>query len=252
MSHEVLPLTIIILTHTSNRLFLRCLASAQLAAEVIVVDNNSKNNWSQLATTYNFSVLRHPEPISDFAATRNQALKRAEHPWVLFLDSDEVLAENSFNELKQCLHSETVDGFFVLRLDSFLGKALYWGEAAQLLLRLVKKDATVFERPVHEEAVVDGRIADSNIIIKHYAHRSISEFIVDVANYSKSEGEYRFNQLKQPFSLLFLLAFPLSKFLTNYFARLAFFDGWRGFIYCLIMSIHSTGVRMRQYELSQE
>lgn len=252
MPIEKLPLSIIILSHRQNSVFEHCLASAQLAKEVIIVDNSSQNDWSQLSQSYSFSVLTHPKPITDFSKVRNVAMSKARHDWVLFLDSDEVISRTSYQAIKQCLQSTDIDGFFLLRNDVFLGKKLYWGEAAQLLLRLVKKNRTQFERPVHEIAVVDGKISDSEISLKHYSHASISQFIIDIARYSTQEGSYRFTQLKQRFSWLMLFVFPPLKFFETFFVRFGFLDGWRGFIYSITMCIHSVGVRVAQYELSHK
>ena len=86
-----IAVTAIILTHRHDELFLESLASIQFAKEVIILDNNSNNNWEKLRQKYHFTVVNYSKPINDFSKIRNNLIKKAKYEWVLFVDSDEVL-----------------------------------------------------------------------------------------------------------------------------------------------------------------
>lgn len=43
-----IPITIIILTNRNDSRFINSLKSSQIAKEVLIIDNNSKNNWQKL------------------------------------------------------------------------------------------------------------------------------------------------------------------------------------------------------------
>ena len=134
------------------------------------------------------------------------------------------------------------------RIDIFLEKELHWGEVGNVqLLRMMKKNSAHFERAVHEVAKVNGNVINSKIVLRHYAHQSISEFLQKIIFYIQIESELR-GKNKQRFHLWELLFYPPAKFFINYVLKLGFLDGWRGLVYETMMSIHSAGVRAMLYE----
>lgn len=245
-----LPLTIIILTNRTDACFEQALASAQVAQEVIVVDNNSANNWELLKGTYHFITIPYPDSLTDFSYVRNMALDAASNDWVLFLDSDETLSDKSLPELAMIIDENKVDGVVVQRSDVFYGKKLEYGEAGnQPLVRMGKKAGIRFVGKVHEKAEVHGIIHISRIEILHYSHPTISEFISKVSHYAEDVARER---AEQPISwgmfLLQLLLFPPAKFFDNLIIKGGSQDGWQGVVYAACMSLHSLLVRIYLYE----
>lgn len=222
-----LPISVIILAHKQDEKLQAAVNSVGWAEEV--------------------KVIFIEEEIEDFAAVRNDAMKRAQCEWVFFLDSDEVFTSHP-DELQKYLTQDEVVGVYVRRRDIFLGKEMKWGEVRNIqLLRLFKKSKGKFVRPVHEVVEVKGQTAYSNIRIDHYAHESVSSFLHKIKHYAQIEAELRKKQ-KQKFSLVQLLFWPTGKFIFNYCIQLGFLDGWRGLIYSVMMSIHSFAVRAYLYE----
>jgi len=243
-----IPLSIIIITHRSNQLFINSLKSAQFAEEVIVVDNNSHNNWSQLNKYFNFKKIPYPQDIHDFSLLRNVALKHATQNWVFFLDSDEVITPKSQPQIAKIIKQDRACGAMVNRVDIFLDKKMKWGEPGFIkILRMAKRNSMKYIGPIHELAKVNGQVVKSSIQIHHYSHASISSFINKVTLYSLREAQYRY-QLKKHFSLFELLIYPPAKFVTNYIFKLGFLDGFRGLVYAVNMSLHSLAVRVYLYE----
>jgi hypothetical protein len=98
------------------------------------------------------------DPVTDFAKVRNDALKKAHHEYVLFVDSDEVLTKKSWQEIEKIVGEGTADLVSILRSDIFHGRELKGGEAAnQRLVRMGKKNKIKFVRPVHEIVEVDSQ-----------------------------------------------------------------------------------------------
>jgi len=244
-------LSVVILTNRSDSRFIRSLKSAQLADEILIIDNLSNNNWTELKKQFRFKVIKRVEKVGDFAYIRNWSLNQVSNNWVMFLDSDEVIDSNSWVTINTLINQSIYRGAMVKRKDYFLGKKLNWGEVGSFnTLRLGQKNFLQFSRPIHETASINGLVKKSSIVIKHYPHSSISSFIDKVTNYAKLESAFRKTQ-DQKFSLLELLFFPLSKFIYNFIFKLGFLDGFRGLIYATMMSIHSLGVRANQYEQSR-
>jgi glycosyltransferase involved in cell wall biosynthesis len=241
------PLTICIITNRADERFIKSLASAQIAEEVLIIDNESGNNWQELRKRFVFSRKLHKAKIEHFGTIRQEALQQAAHDWVLFLDSDEWLEPTAENELRLLISHNTADGFTITRRDIFLGQPLYFAEGGTLtLLRLVKRQQARVSGSVHETISVTGRVAPSSLLIWHESHLNISEFITDVAHYAKLAAKEKKSKRGQ---LLFeLLTYPLGKWLYNLIIRGGIFDGWRGVTYATVMSLHSLWVRVYRYE----
>lgn len=244
---EKLPISVIILTNRCNQVFARSLSSAQFAQEVLLIDNQSGNDWRELALKNQFRVLKYDEKISDFSRVRNWAMKEAKFEWVLFLDSDEVLGDDTREIVASILELQLYDGVYAWRSDIFYGKILKYGEAGrQRILRFFRKDLTKFERAIHETAFVSGGVGQSDIEIEHYAHENLSDFLAQVFWYGFQIGQnYPGDKAKIIFEMLF---FPPLKFVWNFGFKLGFLDGWRGLIYAMTMSLHSLVVRVSAYE----
>lgn len=255
MVENKLPLSIVILTHRSDDRFERSLQSAQIAAQVVVVDYQSGADWTRLADQHSFTLVEKEGPINDFAAERNNSLDKCSQSWVLFLDSDEVLDPSSVEELAKIIADNRHSGILVNRKDFFHQRPLKYGEAGQTkLLRLGKKSEISFDRPVHETATVNQEPAKSRIQLLHQAHPSISKFLSKISRYAQLEAKYR-HTLKPNYPnwliTLQLLAFPGLKFGWNFLGKLGWLDGWRGLVYATMMSLHSLLVRVYWWELKK-
>jgi glycosyltransferase involved in cell wall biosynthesis len=242
-----LPLSVIILAHQADERLAAALESAQFAQDVLVVVNTSEDLISPLRTRYSFQMIDWKEPITDFSHVRNTALQQAQHDWVLFLDSDEVVKTDSVSEIAAKLKNPTAAGYGIRRSDIFHGRQLDYGEAGQqLLVRMGQRDTLQFTGSVHEVAQVNGPIEHTSIELLHHSHPSISEFISKVSRYSYQVAQERTSTF--PRLLFELLFFPPGKFLYALCIQGGIADGWHGIVYAFCMSLHSLLVRVYQYE----
>lgn len=239
-----LPLSVIILVSQKRlqadlrkkSLMEKTIESVGFAGEVVIYDTGSKS-------------------VEDFSQLRNQALKRAQYEWVLFLDSDEILASGSEVEIEKIVKQNKYDLVRVRRKDIFVGKVMHGGEAGnKSLVRLGKKSKMKFVRPVHEVVKVKDEtlVGESGVMLYHYAHESMGSFLAKISSYASQEAKHRFEQ-GQRFDtqvLMEMIFFPMLKFVANFVGRLGFVDGYRGLVYGLMMSLHSILVRVYLYEFT--
>ncbi len=146
----------------------------------------------------------------------------------------------------------SVSGYPIKRQDHFMGKDLRFGETANVtLLRLARKSAGKWHRPIHETWQVKGEIAQLKNPLLHYPHHSISQFIKSINFYTDLEAKHRLSPEKpNKFGVVTqMLFFPPAKFIYNYIVLLGFLDGIPGFIMALMMSLHSFMVRAKTYEI---
>lgn len=99
----------------------RCLNSVRdIVDEIVIVDTGSRDKTLSIAQEFNakiFNILW----VEDFSAARNYALKKSTGNFILYLDADEELKENSKKELLKLSNSTDKIGYYctVKSIDEF-------------------------------------------------------------------------------------------------------------------------------------
>lgn len=252
-------LSVIILNDRHDQIFEQALLSAVVAEEIIVFDQETKNDWptlekklKKLNPKINFRLIIRKNPISNFADWRNKAIKAVHTTWLMFLDSDEFLSKKDLKKLDQLLNDDRVSAYRLKRVDYFHGKKIRFGETGNYhSIRLARTKNIKYQRQVHEIPIITGRVENSSLIIKHFPHRNLNDFLQTVNNYAQIEANYRFTEKIHYTKLkiyLELFFYPIGKFFLNYFLKLGILDGFAGLSYAVLMSFHSLLVRIYLYE----
>ena len=195
----------------------------------------------------NLTIITLNSPsITNFAEARNRELEKAKTPWVLFVDSDEVITKELEAEIEVAVRADQFDAYYLKRQDIFLGRELKYGETGQAkFIRLAKKDFGKWVRPVHEvwspvgaRPVSPANIGYLNHPLIHHSHSSISTFLDKINLYSELDAQYRYNSgVKSSFWKI--AVYPIVKFKLNYLLHRGFLDGVPGLIMAMMMSFHS-------------
>lgn len=235
----------IVITKNEEGSLSNCLKSINWCNETIVIDDKSSDNTANLAEKLGAKVFIKSSN-GNFSSLRNFALSKAKHSWVLFLDADERIDDQLKKEIQKAINTDNnISGYKIRRLDTFLGKKLVHGETANVkLLRLAKKDNGIWQRPVHEEWIIKGKVENLKATLIHHPHLTISKFLKEINYYTDIEASYRLSKGVKSSSIE-LYIFPIAKFIKNYFLLLGFLDGFPGFIMAYIMSLHSFLVRVK-------
>ena len=240
----------VVLTHNSAATIAATLKSLAFADELLVIDDHSTDDTASIAKSYKAKVMIHTLG-DDFATQRNLGLQLAQHAWVLFVDSDELVSEPLAKELIQASRVPSdIQGYMIKREDMIWGKVLHHGETENVrLLRFAKKDAGEWVRPVHEVWQIKGLIGNFTSPLLHTPHPSVGEFLASVSRYSTINAQYLYKQ-KTKIPLWHIVAYPVAKFFVNYVWRLGFLDGTQGMVVALMMSFHSYLVRSKLWLLT--
>lgn len=245
------PLTVVILTKNEADNIRRALLSILWADEIILIDN-STDETVKIAKKLSFQLKVIHEGTQDFAHLRNEALERAKHDWVLFLDADEEVSQVLAAEITKAIEVSQVVGYRLKRKDYFLGKWLKYGETGELaLLKLGRKDGGKWKRQVHETWDIDGRIDTLNNPLLHYPHPTVGELISRINRWTTLDAEVFYEQGVCS-NAWKIVVYPLGKFICNYFVKLGFLDGMQGLIMAMSMSFHSFLTRAKLYMLQKE
>ncbi len=104
-------LTLSMIVKNEEKYLEGCLSSVKdLVDEIIIVDTGSTDSTLEIAKKFDAKIF-HFEWIEDFSAARNYALSKSIGDWILYLDADERLAENSIQELKNVISQRKNIGY---------------------------------------------------------------------------------------------------------------------------------------------
>ena len=240
----------VVLTHNSALTLSKTLKSLAFVDQIIVVDDESNDTTVSIAKSHKAVVVSHPLH-DDFAEQRNIGLLQAKGDWVLYVDSDEVVSPALASEIVEVSRATSdVKGYMVKREDMMWGKVLRHGETENVkLLRLARRDAGTWIRPVHEEWKVHGLLGNLSYPLLHTPHPNVSKFLESVGRYSTINAHYLYKQ-KTNVSVWHIIAYPVAKFFINYIVRMGFLDGTPGIVLALMMSFHSFLVRSKLWLLT--
>ncbi len=240
----------IVLTRNEEKNIGKCLKSIRhLADEILVIDDGSNDRTVKMARDLGAKVYQR-KLDHDFSQQRNFGLKKARGNWILFIDADENVTSKLRDEIKDKISkSKDVEGLYLKRKDRFLGKWLRFGEIRTVnLVRLGRKEAGWWQRPVHEVWEIKGKIGKLKNPIIHNRQITVSNFLKRINQYSSIRAGELYQQ-KVKTNAFLILAYPIGKFLQNYFLRLGFLDGIAGLMMAVMMSFHSFSVRAKLYLL---
>ncbi len=257
---QTINLSAIVLAKNEAKNIAKCLSSLTFCDEIVVIDDFSVDGTPKIAKKYTYRIFRR-HLNNDFSAQRNFGLQKAKGEWVLYVDADEYVSPRLAKEIKEVIRPKNsykvrpyiagsdlgTTGYLIKRQDYFLGNTLKFGETGNIkLLRLAKRSAGKWKRPVHEVWDVLGERGKLHEPLLHHPHPTISAFLKEINRYTDIEAKYRIEQGHNKLrTLIELIIYPSAKFVLNYFIKLGILDGSSGLVMALIMSYHSMLVRVK-------
>lgn len=240
-----MTLTVVILTRRADSAIRKNLSLLTFADEILVVTDQEPQKG--LVLPKKIRLLHHPLN-HNFAAQRNYALEQAQGEWVLFIDEDEVVTPALAKEIQVAIKDDIHQGFLLRRLDRFYRHVLYHGETGHIwLLRLGRKNAGHWSRPVHERWEVRGPVGRLENPLWHHRANLTRGFLERMALYGPIDAPV-LNREGKRFSFFRLFVYPKAKFIKNFFVKLGFLDGTLGLFHAYLMSLQSLTTRVYQWQ----
>ncbi|MEO6799817.1 MAG: glycosyltransferase family 2 protein [Rhodanobacter sp.] len=248
----VLPLTLAVITRNEASTIARCLDSVPFAAEKLIVDSGSDDDTVLIAQTHGARVV-HQEWLG-FGAQRNFASSQCTHDWILVLDADEYLSPELANELQQrlpALMAGDAPAAWLRRSTIYMGAPMRWyrPSVGEKLARLYHRGrARWSDARVHESLHFDGTAPILRGTFNHTNNPTLVHKQLKVLQYAELKcRDWRdhgkpVRMWQAPF--VYALAF-----IKDYVFRLAFLDGWRGFMIAQTAASYALYKRMRYYEM---
>jgi glycosyltransferase involved in cell wall biosynthesis len=246
-------ISVIIITKNEENNISACLDSVSWSDEKIVIDDHSTDKTVEIARKKGAKVYVRTMG-NDFSDQRNYGIEKAQGDWIFFIDADERVSSALWYEIMQHT-SESIDdcnGFFIKRQDTMWGRILKHGEVGNIvILRLAKKGTGKWEGKVHEKWKIHGKTQLLKNPLDHFPHPTVSNFLREINYYTDIRAEELYNK-KIKSNWLSIIIYPKSKFILNYFFKRGYLDGLPGFVFAMMMSLHSFLVRAKLWFLIQK
>ncbi len=245
---------VIICKNGSSRIAETILSVRGIGDEILVYDSGSTDDSLQKAR--GFGVRIEHGTWEGYGRNRYKAGQLAAYDWILMLDTDEVLDA----ELRDSLLSvDLADEYAVYKMQykNFFGNKLIshgeWGNDSHIRMANRRK-VRIDQEIVHEKLFLQPGLTVHKLSghILHYTVKNSNDYARKMMEYAMLSAEKYHNQGRRS-SFVKIWISPLFSFLQNYFFKMGFLDGWKGFV-CATMTSWYTFmkyVNLRELEKQQ-
>jgi glycosyltransferase involved in cell wall biosynthesis len=236
-----MKLSVVISAHNGEKTIEECLKSVtRIADEIIVLDNSSTDNTALIAKKYTEKIFKQKNNPLAIDLLKNLGFEKANGDWVLCVDQDEYIEKDLEEEILKKIKEESMfNGFFIPRKNYIFGRWIkYAGWYPDNQLRLFRKGKGKYEeKHVHEQIKIVGEAGKLTNHIIHNNYDNIAQFLEKTTVYAKNEAKDKIDK-GYLFSYADAIRFPLSEFLSRFFARKGYKDGFFGLMLSLLMAFY--------------
>lgn len=232
-------LSVVISAFNEEKKIEDCLKSLKFADEIIFVDNSSTDKTVRIARKYTDKIFIRPNN-SMLNINKNFGFSKASGDWILSLDADERVSKELEEEIKKVVDGAAVNGYWIPRKNIIFGKKMkHAGWYPDYQLRLIRRGKGEFpEEHVHEMIEVKGQTERLDNPIVHYNYDTVFQFTQKLVNvYALNEAE---QMLKKGYKFAWqdAIRMPLKEFLSRFFAREGYKDGFHGLMLSILMAFY--------------
>ena len=229
------PVTVVIAAHNEAANIVACIDSVRWANEIIVVENDSRDETADLAESAGARVLRNP--FNTIGGQRNAAIEHATSQWVLVVDADERGSRELADEISRVIAAgRNLDAYRIPRRNFFLGKEIrHGGWDRDKPVRLFRSTLRYSASRVHEHVEVPGEAGELTSQLLHSPYASIDQYFEKLDRYSAWWAEDRHERGRRAGAATVVLRPPL-RFLSMYVLKAGFLDGAAGAVLACMAS----------------
>lgn len=171
-NHIVGTLSVCMIVRNEEALLGRCLQSVKSAAdEIVVVDTGSNDSTIEVAKSFGAKIVE-VQWKNDFARARNISLKSATSKWILWLDADDIVPQESIPGLLE-LKSRSADCVFAMVVRN--ERPSNTGTEFMQARMFPNHPDIFFERSIHEQMMPSAlrlglKLENTKIVIEHHGY----------------------------------------------------------------------------------
>lgn len=217
----------------------------------MVIDSGSSDKTVAICREFGAGVF--VRAFDDYSSQKNFGIAQCTRPWVLSLDADEEMSPALQGAIAQITAgSDYSKCYRVLRRLQFLGQLLRFGKTTDRPLRLFPRGKAEFHGPIHEKLVPSGckEVVLKKGFVVHTSYKNLTDYFAKFNKYTSQVAErHRSERHQGPITAVLMLR-PMTDFISRYFVRLGFLDGYAGFTYAWISSTYSFIKYAKLHELT--
>lgn len=207
-----------------------CIDNLQWCDEIIVGDTGSSDRTREIAKGHGAVVI--DVPFKGFGPTRNQILSRIESDWVVCFDADEFCTPALAEEIKEAIKNSDAAAFLAPRKNFLFGSPVHhsgWYPDYRHPVAFNLTQCYYDDSVVHERLIVEGKTRRLSEPFAHYSYGGLLDFMAKNKKYAVLGAEKVLNSHKRvsPWSVFFHSTWA---FVSIFFLKLGFLDGWNGFV----------------------
>ncbi|MBD3639098.1 MAG: glycosyltransferase family 2 protein [Crocinitomicaceae bacterium] len=224
-------LSVVIITLNEERNIARAIDSVlKVADEIIVVDSYSEDRTKEICEHKGVRFIQRK--WEGYAQTKNYANDQAENEWIFSLDADEALDEKMQMAVLKLKQEGFKGVYLVNRLTNYCGKWIKhstWYPDWKIRIFPKSKTKWVGEY-VHEELEFSEEMEEFKLEghLHHYSYYSYKEHRKRADKYSILTAK-KLHQAGRKVGPLRPVISQIGRFITMFFLKLGFLDGWEGF-----------------------
>lgn len=251
--HKNIRISAVISAYNEEKKIARCLDSLKWVDEIIFVDNSSTDSTVKIAQKYTQNIYSQKNDPANIDLQKNAAIDKASGDWVLLVDADEVVSPELEGEIKKIEFNkldESIKSFYIPRKNIIFGKWIeHTGWYPDRQIRLFKNGHGRYEKKHYHEMIgVKGNTGNLNEHIIHYNYETAGQFLY------KHLFLYAPNEAKElvrrgfEFDWRGIIRMPMSEFLSRYFAREGYRDGFHGLVLSVLMAFYHAVIFLHIWE----
>ncbi|TKJ41746.1 b-1,4-glucosyltransferase [candidate division LCP-89 bacterium B3_LCP] len=226
-------LAVCMIAHNEADKIKTALDSVQFADQLVVVDCQSDDNTADVASQSGAQVFKRPN-LRDLNVNKNFSFDQAQTDFILCLDADEVIPQETREEIISILSAKRSEvAYFIPRCNHWKGQWLkHGGNYPDRQLRLFKHGSARFpEKHLHERLQVQGKIGYLRHPMHHFPYQNSAECQRKLDFYTSFEADHLHKQGVSPSWWVYLrlmIWMPLQRLLRRYIFKMGFLDGKAG------------------------
>lgn len=224
-------LSVVTLTRNNSAKLKDCIESIKWADEIVIVDDNSKDNTCEIAKKYTDKV--YTRTWENEGVHRNYAYSLAQGDYILSLDADERVTPELKEELQSLLKNGFEYDYYNLPHKNFIGD--YWlrygGWYPNAKLKLFNKRRLPLykEEEYHPPVIMDGKSFTLQGNLIHLAYEDVATLISKLNHQTNYEAKKWFRD-KRKMSVFRCIRKAVDRFIKAYLLKKGFKDGFIGFV----------------------
>jgi glycosyltransferase involved in cell wall biosynthesis len=230
-------LSAVIITKNEEANIRRCLESVKFADEIIVVDSNSTDKTTAIASEFGAKVFTRE--WQGFGPAKQEGVNQARGEWILSIDADEIIPVELAAEITSKISSNNgFSGYYLNRKTRFLGRwMLHSGWYPDYVLRLFQKKYGKFNTAViHESVETSGKTDYLKNDLLHYSHPDLESYLEKFNRYTTVGAQEAYKSGKRA-GWSEIIFKPQAAFLKHYITGQGFRDGLEGLILSILSSM---------------